>query len=80
MTWGLNLGANSASIAVAQAKSIMAAFASADVKNAGVILDNFEIGNEPDLYSNNGLRSGTWNLDTYIGQCVVFYICLSGCS
>ena len=69
MIWGVNLGADSVSNAVAEAQAIRATFESGgEASNAGVILDAIEIGNEADLYENNGLRGSGWNVDEYISQ------------
>jgi hypothetical protein len=34
------------------------------------MLEAVEIGNEPDLYANNGLRDNTWNVQQYVTQYV----------
>lgn len=44
MTWGINLGLDNATNAMNMANSILKAFASAAVKQAGVVLDFLEIG------------------------------------
>ncbi|KAH7108202.1 hypothetical protein BKA62DRAFT_681430 [Auriculariales sp. MPI-PUGE-AT-0066] len=62
MTWGLNLGANSSTNAIAEAKSIAAAFASSDITSKNIVLELLEAGNEPDLYKNNGLRNTTYTV------------------
>lgn len=67
MTWGVNFGANNVTVAIAEAKSILKAFASSAVASSGVVLDFIEIGNEPDLYG-GGKRTGTWNVQTYVTQ------------
>ena len=66
MVWGVNFGADNATNAVNMAKSIMKAFASSAVKAANVILDRIEVGNEADLYKNNGLRPSNWTVDQYV--------------
>lgn len=69
MVWGLNLGSDSTSNAVAQVKAIMSTFASDGAATAaGVILDYIEIGNEADLYGSNGLRSSSWTFSQYLSQ------------
>lgn len=69
MIWGVNLGSNSTTNAVAQAKAIVATFASGGAANAaGVTLDSIEIGNEADLYHNNGLRSSSWTFSQWATQ------------
>jgi hypothetical protein len=61
---------NNVSNAVNEAKSIQAAFNSAAVKNAGITLDFLEIGNEADLYKNNGLRNSSYSPANYVAECV----------
>ncbi|GJJ10670.1 hypothetical protein Clacol_004897 [Clathrus columnatus] len=69
MTWGVNLGADNATNAVNMAKSILRAFASSEVKESGVELDLIEVGNEADLYGNNGLRnSANWTEADYVAD------------
>jgi len=58
-----------------EAKSLVEAFASPAVKNAGITLDAIEIGNEADLYKNNGLRPKTYPSTQYVKECV--YLALS---
>lgn len=70
VTWGVNLGLNNITNAVNEAKSITAAFASSSIKNSGIVLDAIEIGNEADLYKNNGLRPATYNSTQYVKECV----------
>lgn len=54
--------------------SIIAAFNSAAVKKAEIVLDDIEIGNEPDLYAGNGLRGSDWSVSQYYTQCVISLI------
>ncbi|KZV85884.1 glycoside hydrolase family 79 protein [Exidia glandulosa HHB12029] len=68
MTWGMNFGANNTANAVAEAKSIVAAFKSPEVTNKGIKLDFIELGNEPDLYKNNGLRPSTWTIHNMVSE------------
>ena len=44
MTWGLNLGSNNSANAVAEAQSIVSAFASSAVKDKGIVLELIEAG------------------------------------
>lgn len=72
MIWGVNFGSNSTANAVAQAKAIVSTFAAGGAANAaGVILDSIEIGNEADLYHNNGLRPSSWTFSQWATQYVV---------
>ncbi|KIP06086.1 glycoside hydrolase family 79 protein [Phlebiopsis gigantea 11061_1 CR5-6] len=68
MTWGVNLGLDNATNAANMARAILNAFSTAAVRASGVVLDLIEIGNEPDLYSNNGLRSKSYNVSDYVAD------------
>ncbi|KAG5635923.1 hypothetical protein H0H81_009664 [Sphagnurus paluster] len=68
VTWGVNLGQNNMSTAFLEAKSIMKAFSSFAIKDAGIVLDAIEIGNEADLYSGHGLRPKTYDIAQYIQE------------
>ncbi|KDR78761.1 hypothetical protein GALMADRAFT_209155 [Galerina marginata CBS 339.88] len=60
ITWGMNLKENNLTAVFLETRSLMKAFASSAMKNAGVILDSIEVGNEADGF---GL-----SLPTYIQQ------------
>ncbi|TBU46627.1 glycoside hydrolase family 79 protein [Dichomitus squalens] len=66
VTWGINFGADNVTNAVNMAKAIVRAFQTAAVKASGVILDLVEVGNEADLYSNNGLRPRNFTVNDYV--------------
>ncbi|KAI0368386.1 glycoside hydrolase family 79 protein [Pilatotrama ljubarskyi] len=66
MTWGVNLGADNVTNAVNMAKAIVGAFRTGAVKASGVTLERIEIGNEADLYKNNGLRPSNWTVEQYV--------------
>ncbi|KAM5535520.1 hypothetical protein V8D89_010857 [Ganoderma adspersum] len=66
MTWGINLGANNVTNAVNMAKAIVRAFRTNAVKASGVVLDLLEVGNEADLFRNNGLRPSNWTVQDYV--------------
>ncbi|KAI8984835.1 glycoside hydrolase family 79 protein [Trametes punicea] len=68
MTWGVNLGADNATNAVNMAKAIVGAFRTLAVKASGVILERIEVGNEADLYKNNGLRPSNWTVQEYVAD------------
>ncbi|KAH9481594.1 Beta-glucuronidase [Psilocybe cubensis] len=70
--WGLNLGQNNVTAAFLEAKSLVKAFASSPIKDSGITLDAIEIGNEADLYSNNGLRSSTYTSTQYVKEWIQF--------
>lgn len=50
--------------------SIFKTFSSSSIKDAGILLEAIEIGNEPDLYSSNGARPPTYNVSQYVAECV----------
>jgi hypothetical protein len=60
LIWGLNLGKGSPGDAAEEAASVG--------KFVGGRLVAFQIGNEPDLYHNNGLRPKNWTFDDYLKQ------------
>lgn len=66
--WGVNLGANNLTAAYLVAQSITKAFDSPAIKNKGIVLDGMIIGNEPDLFPNNGHRAPTWGALQYIDE------------
>jgi hypothetical protein len=69
--WGLNLGQNNITAAFFEAQSLIKAFASSPFKNAGIVLEAIEIGNEADLYSENGMRPSTFTSKEYVTECVL---------
>ncbi|RDX48499.1 glycoside hydrolase family 79 protein [Lentinus brumalis] len=68
MVWGVNLGANNATNAVNMANAVLSSFQSSAVKAAGIVLDRIEVGNEPDLYTHNGLRPKNWTVNDYVRE------------
>ena len=68
MVWGVNLGANNVSNAVNMAKAIVRSFDTPGVKDSGIVLDRIEIGNEADLYYNNGLRPTNYSVEDYVRE------------
>ncbi|KAF4596450.1 Glycoside hydrolase family 79 protein [Pleurotus pulmonarius] len=72
VTWGVNFGQNNITAAFLEARSISDAFNSPALKSAGIVLDFIEIGNEPDLYRNNGLRSSSYNSTQYTQEWIRF--------
>ena len=71
VTWGLNLGRNNLSAAFLEAKALVNAFKSSSIKTAGIVLEAIEIGNEADLYSNNGARPKGFTSKEYVAECVL---------
>lgn len=72
VTWGVNFGQNNLTAAFLEARSIAKAFSSSAMKDAGVILDFVEIGNEADLYIDNGDRPSNWTPVNYTQEWIVF--------
>ncbi|KAJ7178640.1 glycoside hydrolase family 79 protein [Mycena crocata] len=72
VTWGVNFGQLNLTAAVLEAKAIMDAFYSPPIEAAGVVLDYLEIGNEADLYKNNGLRASSYSSPTYVQEWTAF--------
>ncbi|KAJ2994493.1 hypothetical protein NUW54_g7543 [Trametes sanguinea] len=68
MVWGVNLGADNVTNAVNMAKAIVGAFRTLAVQLSGVVLDRIEVGNEADLYKNNGLRPRNWTVQEYVAD------------
>lgn len=68
MTWGLNMGADNITNAVNMAKAILRAFRTSAVRASGVVLDLLELGNEPDLFKNNGHRPSNWTVEDYVSN------------
>lgn len=72
VTWGVNLGANNITAAFLETRSIVKVFSSPAFTSAGIVLDYLEIGNEPDLYKNNGLRPSTYTSTQWVQEYVHF--------
>ncbi|KAJ7597554.1 glycoside hydrolase family 79 protein [Mycena floridula] len=72
VTWGVNFGQSNLTAAFLEAQAIVRAFNSPVLQGAGVVLDYIEIGNEPDLYKNNGLRPSTYNVTQYVPEWISF--------
>ncbi|KAJ7726057.1 glycoside hydrolase family 79 protein [Mycena maculata] len=67
--WGVNLGQNNLTAAVLEAQAIIGAFNSSSCK---VQLDFIEIGNEADLYANNGDRAKNYSSSQYVQEWTTF--------
>ncbi|KAK7031266.1 hypothetical protein VNI00_013517 [Paramarasmius palmivorus] len=65
-------GQNNLTAAVLEAQSIAKAFTSPAVTDEGITLDLVEIGNEADLFRNNGFRSSTYNISQYVKEWTSF--------
>ncbi|KAF8208873.1 glycoside hydrolase family 79 protein [Mycena galopus ATCC 62051] len=72
VTWGVNFGGANLTAVFLETQAILTAFASSAFTQAGITLDHLELGNEADLYSGNGLRASTYNLQQYTPQWITF--------
>jgi hypothetical protein len=70
--WGLNLGQNNLSAAFLEAKALVNAFNSSPIKDACIVLEAIEIGNEADLYSHNGARPKNFTSTEYVAEWIKF--------
>lgn len=68
--WGVNFGQNNLTAAFLEATAIASAFTSAAFRNLNITLEAIEIGNEADLYTSNGARDNTFNVQEYVSQYV----------
>ena len=69
--WGLDLRDDNINAAYLETKALVQAFQSSAVKAAGITLDFFEIGNEANLYADNGGRKNSWGPTQYVTECVL---------
>ncbi|KAI0293794.1 glycoside hydrolase family 79 protein [Russula brevipes] len=72
VVWGVNFGQNNLTAAFLEATAIANAFASTSFQNSKITLEAIEIGNEADLYTSNGLRDGSFNVQKYVTQWTTF--------
>ncbi|XP_006459562.1 hypothetical protein AGABI2DRAFT_201919 [Agaricus bisporus var. bisporus H97] len=72
VVWGVNFGAKNITAANLEARAIVEAFATPDVKDQGIILDAVEIGNEADLYRDNGQRPRNYTPAQYVEEWTEF--------
>ncbi|KAJ7178604.1 glycoside hydrolase family 79 protein [Mycena crocata] len=66
VTWGVNFGGKNLTAVFLETQAIIKAFASPAFTNAGISLDFLELGNEADLYKNNGLRPSNYSISQWI--------------
>ena len=59
------------SAAFLEAKALVKAFKSSSIKDAGIVLEAIEIGNEADLYPHNGARPKDYTSTKYVTKCVL---------
>ncbi|KAJ7084186.1 ricin B lectin domain-containing protein [Mycena epipterygia] len=72
VTWGVNFGGANLTAVFLETQAILRAFASAAFTQAGITLDNLELGNEADLYNGNGLRASSYTVQQYTPQWITF--------
>ncbi|KAJ7158873.1 glycoside hydrolase family 79 protein [Mycena filopes] len=72
VTWGVNFGGKNLTAVFLETQAIINAFNTPAVQNAGITLDFLELGNEADLYKNNGLRPSTYNVVQYTTEWITF--------
>jgi hypothetical protein len=68
--WGVNFGQNNLTAAFLEARAIANAFTSTAFRDAKITLEAIEIGNEADLYTSNGARNSSFNVQQYVTQYV----------
>ncbi|KAJ7475688.1 glycoside hydrolase family 79 protein [Mycena latifolia] len=72
VTWGVNFGGKNLTAVFLETQAIVSAFSSPAIQNAGITLDFLELGNEADLYKNNGLRASTYSVSQYTTEWISF--------
>ncbi|KAN0138028.1 glycoside hydrolase family 79 protein [Lactarius tabidus] len=68
VTWGVNFGQLDLTAASLEATAIACAFTSQPFQDSNVTLEAIEIGNEADLYTTNGDRNSSFNVQQYASQ------------
>lgn len=68
VTWGVYFGQLNLTAACFEATAIACAFASQSFQDLNVTLEAIEIGNEADLYTTNGDRNSSFNVQQYVSQ------------
>ncbi|KAJ7710331.1 glycoside hydrolase family 79 protein [Mycena rosella] len=68
----VNFGGANLTAVFLETQAIITAFASSAFTQAGITLDNLELGNEADLYSGNGLRASTYTVQQYTPQWITY--------
>jgi hypothetical protein len=74
ITWGVNFGENNLTAAFLEASAIANAFTSTAFRDANITLEAIEIGNEADLYTSNGARTSSFNVQQYATQYVYIFV------
>jgi len=60
-------------------KAICQTFTSHPVMSKGITLEAIEIGNEADLFSNNGHRNSGYSINDYVSECVTLIMSVCKC-
>ncbi|KAF5380765.1 hypothetical protein D9757_007088 [Collybiopsis confluens] len=71
VTWGVNFKSDNITAAFLEARAIAQAFSSFP-SSSGLVLDAVEIGNEADLYVNDGNRPSNFTIAVYVPQWASF--------
>ncbi|KAG1718364.1 glycoside hydrolase family 79 protein [Suillus paluster] len=66
--WGVNLREYNLTAANLETVALMNAFSSPAVVEKGITLKFIEVGNEADLYYDNGGRNSSWNVQEYVSE------------
>lgn len=72
ITWGVNFGENNITAAFLEATAIAKAFTSHALQESNITLEAIEIGNEADLYTTNGARNSSYNVQQYVSEYVLY--------
>ncbi|KAJ6607373.1 glycoside hydrolase family 79 protein [Mycena sp. CBHHK59/15] len=72
VTWGVNFGGKNLTDVFLETQAIINAFSSQVFKAASITLDYLELGNEADLYKNNGLRPSNYSVSQYTNEWIIF--------
>lgn len=70
--WGVNFGENNLTAAFLEAIAIANAFTSDAFQDLDITLEAIEVGNEADLYTSNGARPSSFNVQQYVPQYVLY--------
>ncbi|KAG0708092.1 glycoside hydrolase family 79 protein [Suillus ampliporus] len=66
--WGVNLREYNLTAAYLETVALTNAFSSSAVVEKNITLKFIEVGNEADLYYNNGGRNSSWNVQEYVSE------------
>ncbi|KAJ7052496.1 glycoside hydrolase family 79 protein [Mycena amicta] len=70
--WGINFGGKNLTATFLETQAVITAFQSSAMQASGVILDSLELGNEADLYRNNGLRTSSYGISQWTPEWITF--------